>query len=462
MSGYGSAPAPKGDDNGKPVDPNWVTSLREFTGAGTTSSERLDVAKFVFIMLVSSGHFLEPFYKIGNRGVGAYMHAIYGFHVPAFVLISGYVSGDLNPKRRRALIAGTIAPYVIMHVIFSLFYTRAFCEGEWTDERGHAECEFVNKWALMDPVVGRWDGWDKWTFAYPFAQMWYLVSLFTKRLWRPFALEMRWTLAFHVCLGVLVGYTTIGRFLSIHRSTVHMPYFLCGFLMRKHRCFFPSAKTPLTKAMAVAALIFNVGCALMASFTYGMRVEVWFQSDPHDEVYGSDWAYGALYQLCLYAWTFFTMMTVFALIPEPEQVGVKYESIEETLPLKGADVEGAPASASKPQSAASSRGKYGKERDQDSVVAKVYLRCAKWGARTLYPFVMHIAALLLVARYTGWYDITWTTDGADPSVSIHAVWTLLMAYTFTIVLSLKPVVGLFKFLLEPNITPLFSPELQKL
>jgi hypothetical protein len=195
MSGYGSAPAPKGDDNGKPVDPKWVTSLREFTGAGTTSSERLDVAKFVFIMLVSSGHFLEPFYKIGNRGVGAYMHAIYGFHVPAFVLISGYVSGDLNPKRRRALIAGTIAPYVIMHVIFSLFYTRAFCEGEWTDERGHAECEFVNKWALMDPVVGRWDGWDKWTFAYPFAQMWYLVSLFTKRLWRPFALEMRWTLA---------------------------------------------------------------------------------------------------------------------------------------------------------------------------------------------------------------------------------------------------------------------------
>jgi hypothetical protein len=34
------------------------------------------------------------------------MHAIYGFHVPAFVLISGYVSGDLNPKRRRALIGG--------------------------------------------------------------------------------------------------------------------------------------------------------------------------------------------------------------------------------------------------------------------------------------------------------------------------------------------------------------------
>ena len=67
-----------------------------------------------------------------------------------------------------------------------------------------------------------------------------------------------------------------------------------------------------------------------------------------------------------------------------------------------------------------------------------------------------------MARYTRWYDITWTTDGKDASVSVKAVWTLLMAYTFTIVLSLKPVVGLFKWLLEPNISPLFNPELQKL
>ena len=37
----------------------------------------------------------------------------------------------------------------------------------------------------------RGTAWDRWTFAYPFAQLWYLVSLFTKRIWRPFALERR-------------------------------------------------------------------------------------------------------------------------------------------------------------------------------------------------------------------------------------------------------------------------------
>ena len=134
---------------------------------------------------------------------------------------------------------------------------------------------------------------------------------------------------------------------------------------------------------------------------------------------------------------------------------------EETLPLKGADVEGQTKPPPAPKANARA-GKYGKERDQATMAAKVYLRCAKWGARTLYPFVMHIALLLLVARYTRWYDITWTTDGKDASVSVKAAWTLLMAYTFTIVLSLKPVVGLFKWLLEPNISPLFNPELQKL
>ena len=50
--------------------------------------------------------------------------------MPAFVLISGYVSGDLNPKRRRALIGGIVVPYLILHTLFSLWYSKAFCERE--------------------------------------------------------------------------------------------------------------------------------------------------------------------------------------------------------------------------------------------------------------------------------------------------------------------------------------------
>ena len=157
------------------------------------------------------------------------------------------------------------------------------------------------------------------------AHLWYLVSLVTKRVWRPFALEMRWTLLLHVVGGVLAGYTTVGRFLSLHRSTVHMPYFLCGTLMRKHQCFFPEAVSFTARGARdgrAAALI--LVAAWTATYAYDLRVEVWFQSDPHDAVYGGRWAYGALYQMGLYAWTFFTMAVAFALVPEPTTMGVRY------------------------------------------------------------------------------------------------------------------------------------------
>lgn len=452
-------------------DPSWVVTLCELTGAGPVSSERLDVAKFVFIVLVCTGHFLEPFYKIGNKPTAAFMHAVYGFHVPAFVLISGYVSGDLNPKRRRALIGGIVAPFLLLHLLYSVWYTRAFCERD----DGRQPCQFVNGWSLIDPVLGRWDGWDKWTFGYPFAHLWYFVSLLTKRVWRPFALEMRWTLLFHVVLGVLVGYTTVGRFLSLHRSTVHMPYFLAGFLMKKHSCFFPSARSFNAKAAALTGVVVIVACSCLAAFAWELEVEVWYQSDPHDSVYGARWAYGALFQLGLYSWTFFAMTVAFALVPEPEAVGVKYPGEDDdrghtaASPLLAGggekDVEGGGGGGGgelkKKVKQQRRAGRYGHEIDQDTFGARVYLRLAKWGSRTLYPYVAHIAVLMAVAQFTDWYEITWRVEASDVAVTTRALASAALCFFVVVALSLRHAASALGWLLEPDITLLYSPVLQK-
>ena len=452
---YGTAEGARPGD--PPPDPAWVVALRDWTGAAPASSERLDVAKFVFILLVCAGHWCEPFYKIGNKPAQVMMHAIYGFHVPAFVLISGYVSGDLNPKRRRALIGGVVVPFLVLHVLYSVSYTKMFCERD----DGRPACEFVKHWSLVDPANGRWDGWDKWTFAYPFAHLWYLVSLVTKRVWRPFALEMRWTLLLHVVGGVLVGYTTVGRFLSLHRSTVHMPYFLCGYLMRKHQCFFPEAVSFTARALATASAALILVAAWTATYAYDLRVEVWFQSDPHDAIYGGRWAYGALYQMGLYAWTFFTMAVAFALVPEPTTMGVRYpgeDDAAESAGLLGDVSEGRQAGKRR---AARRAGRYGKERDQDDAGVRAYLRVAKWGSRTLYPFCLHIGALMCVAKFTDWYEITWHLPGTSGEVTARFACTFAACCITTVILSLRPVVGAFKWLLEPDVQFAFSRELQK-
>ena len=459
-----------GDGSADVGDPRWVVRLKRLTGASSVSSERLDVAKCVFILLVCAGHLCEPFYKIQNKPAQAFMHAIYGFHVPAFVLISGYVSGDLNAKRRRTLIGGVVAPFLILHVLFSVSYTKMFCEGERFDAfetdaasvaDGRPRCEFTNHWALLDKDRGAWHGWDRWTFAYPFAHLWYLVSLFTKRIWRPFALEMRWTLLVHLVLGASIGYATIGRFLSLHRSTVHMPYFLCGYLMKKHECFFPEAYAS-TRAAACACVgaAVVVGAALVATYKYNLRVEYWFQSDPHDAVYGAYRAYGFLFQLILYVWTFFSMAVAFALIPGPRAAGVSYPGEDddgETAGLLGGiDANG--AAKTKP---ARRIGRYGRERDQSTFKARLYLRLAKWGSRTLYPFVLHIAVLMLLAKYTDWYEITWNEAGGNWEVTARFLLTLLLSVATVVLLSLKPTVGTFRWLIEPSVGVLFSPEVQR-
>ena len=462
-----------GDGSADVGDPRWVVRLKRLTGASSVSSERLDVAKGIFILLVCAGHLCEPFYKIQNKPTQAFMHVIYGFHVPAFVLISGYVSGDLNAKRRRALISGVVAPFLLLHVLFSVSYTKMFCEGDAFDafERGDSgsathgrpRCELVNHWALLDKDHGAWDGWDRWTFAYPFAQLWYLVSLFTKRIWRPFALEMRWTLVVHVVLGVSIGYTTIGRFLSIHRSAVHMPYFLCGYLMKKHACFFPEARGGAGAACAAAGAAAVVGAALVATYRYNLRVEYWFQSDPHDAAYGAYWAYGALFQLILYAWTFFAMAIAFALIPGPVSVGVRYPGEDDDGETAGLLSVHRGVSSEMVKNKKSTRrvGRYGRERDQTTFKARVYLRLAKWGSRTLYPFVLHIAVLMLLAKYTDWYEITWHKAGGNWEVTARFLLTLLLSVATVVLLSLKPTVGAFRWLLEPSLGVLYSPEVQR-
>ena len=75
---------------------------------------------------------------------------------------------------------------------------------------------------------------------------------------------------------------------------------------------------------------------------------------------------------------------------------------------------------------------------------------------------MHIAVLMAIAQFTDWYEITWHKAGQTPEVTLRAAGTAVIAFTAVVLLSLRPVTYLLKPLLEPDISLLYSPELQKL
>ncbi|CAM5252120.1 Acyltransferase family protein OS=Streptomyces tendae OX=1932 GN=GUR47_09320 PE=4 SV=1 [Streptomyces tendae] len=72
-------------------------------------------------MLVGVGHAWGQILD-GNRTVETLYRVLYTFHMPAFIVISGYFSRsfDLSPKRVKRLITGVAVPYLVFEVAYSL------------------------------------------------------------------------------------------------------------------------------------------------------------------------------------------------------------------------------------------------------------------------------------------------------------------------------------------------------
>jgi len=414
---------------------DFVAALKEYMGAAPAESERLDVAKFIFMCLVVVGHFSEPFYLIGNKYAGTLMHCFYAFHIPAFVLVSGYVSGELDSRRRKQLITGLLIPYLILQFIYSYWYSVAYfwSAGPNTTAGYRREPgEMVKGWKLYDQE------WNSWTFGWPFAHLWYIMSLMQKRIWRPFAMELHFPVLVHVFFGALIGYTDIGRFLSLHRTIVHMPYFLAGYQMKRYGCFFPYASSVSGKVAAHLSLAFIIVVGFISEVKH-LPLKVWFQSDPHADVFLQYRQYGGLFQLCCYLWTMCTMITAFSLIPRPADVGVKKQDVE-------AHAAGATRLAARAL-----------EADQETIFAKAYLRMATWGSRSFFSFVLHIAVMMIM-EHVGYFEVTYKyqSQGNNPIVTVRFFLGVLVALGVNVLLLQKPVEQVFTPILQPNVDFLFT------
>jgi len=68
----------------------------------------------------------------------------------------------------------------------------------------------------------------------------------------------------------------------------------------------------------------------------------------------------------------------------------------------------------------------------------------------------YMAVLMLLAEFTPWYDIMRNAVGSDPAVTRRFLASVLVAFASVVLLGLRPLFPvLFRFLLEPDITPLF-------
>ncbi|MGI5204914.1 acyltransferase family protein [Spirillospora sp. CA-108201] len=161
----------------------------------------LDNAKFLAILLVAGGHGLS-----GLRDVplaAALWNFIYLFHMPLFVMVSGYLSKrfTLTDDRSVRLVGSTLAPYLVFQCAYSLF-----------------------AWGV-DGRPFQFDVLD------PYYLTWFLLALFVWRLLTPVWRRLRFPLATAVLVALLTYMSDISSTLDLYRILGLAPFYVLGLTL---------------------------------------------------------------------------------------------------------------------------------------------------------------------------------------------------------------------------------------
>jgi hypothetical protein len=188
----------------------------------------LDNVKFLLIALVVTGHSLVPTLA-ADSARAAYLF-IYVFHMPLFVIISGYLSRNFwnsNAKTNK-LVDTFLVPYVIVEV-------------------GYAALRFAlgQKWSItiIDPA------WLNW----------YLLALLFWRLSTPVWKRMRYPLVIAVIVYLFSGLSDLPGDFSMDRFFGLMPFFVLGLVIKPE--LFDFLKRRWVQVLSVLVL---VGAAVVA------------------------------------------------------------------------------------------------------------------------------------------------------------------------------------------------------
>jgi fucose 4-O-acetylase-like acetyltransferase len=241
-----------------------------------------DNAKYLTIVLVAVGHAWEPL-RDGSRAASALYMLVYAFHMPAFIIISGYFSRgfDAGPVRLKRLVTGLVVPYVVFETAYTL-YTR------WTDQAPDRPI------SLLDPLY----------------LTWFLAALFIWRLTTPMWRAVRWPLPLAVAVAALATLAPLGGDLALQRTLQFLPYFVLGLCLKPEH--FQLLRHRLVRVLAVPVFV----CALaMAYWAVPRMTSGWFFHDDSAAQLGAPAWYGPLMTLALLGCSLLLVACFLAWVP---------------------------------------------------------------------------------------------------------------------------------------------------
>ncbi len=241
-----------------------------------------DNAKYLAIVLVAMAHAWEPL-RSGSRATTALYLVVYTFHMPAFIIISGYFSRsfDWRPDRLRKLVTGVAVPYVVFELAYSLFK-------QWADDPSH-DISLLDPWFLT----------------------WFLAALFIWRLTTPLWKIARWPLPVALAIACLASISpSIGNDLDLQRVLQLLPYFVLGLCLKQEHFQWVRRRRVRVAAAPVflAALVFAYWAA------QHMNAAWFFHRDAAQEL-GTPWWVGIVMTLATFGCSIVLTGCFFAWVP---------------------------------------------------------------------------------------------------------------------------------------------------
>lgn len=171
---------------------------------------RFDSLKGLLITLVVIGHMIE--FMMLDSGIGKYVYtAIYTFHMPLFVILSGYFfNRSCSGKKILKSIVTLTETLVVFQAIRILITSRG---GEI--------------WSLKDIITPHW-------------VLWYICSLILWRaatfmIFRTFRnLRLRHLILVAIVLSLLAGLIPLKNELAFQRTFYFYPFFIFGMALRNN------------------------------------------------------------------------------------------------------------------------------------------------------------------------------------------------------------------------------------
>lgn len=168
----------------------------------------INVLKGSLIILVVIGHFGQSLANIFPHGIAfvgrGLMLFIYSFHMPLFLFVSGYLSSNIEKRRKKAFI-----DLFIPYLLFQLFVGVCILLLNGSTE------VFSN---IFVPQMGAW----------------YLMALYIFRLVMPDLERIRFILIIAVLLNLLsFTFSGIGKEFAMTRVLGFFIYFYLGFITKK-------------------------------------------------------------------------------------------------------------------------------------------------------------------------------------------------------------------------------------